>query len=74
MRGRIIPIRAVATQPFTLADHLRLRQFRPVYHPDVINHCPGCGRTHWWIGRITAECAHCDTALMIVSKGGRRST
>jgi hypothetical protein len=27
------------------------------------NHCPGCGRTHWLIGRITAECAFCGTAL-----------
>lgn len=37
--------------------------FRPVYHEDAVNHCPGCGRTHWHIGRITAECAFCSTAL-----------
>ena len=24
---------------------------------------PGCGRTHWHIGRIMAECAFCSTAL-----------
>ena len=25
--------------------------------------CPGCGRGHWYIGRIMAECAFCGTAL-----------
>jgi hypothetical protein len=25
--------------------------------------CPGCGRSHWLIGRATAECAFCATAL-----------
>jgi hypothetical protein len=28
-----------------------------------VNHCPGCGRTHWIIGRVSAECAFCATAL-----------
>jgi hypothetical protein len=27
------------------------------------NHCPGCDRSHWIIGRSTAECAFCHTAL-----------
>lgn len=26
-------------------------------------HCPGCGRSHWHIGRLSAECAFCATAL-----------
>lgn len=25
--------------------------------------CPGCGRSHWLIGRATAECGFCATAL-----------
>lgn len=25
--------------------------------------CPGCGRSHWIIGRLSAECAFCTTAL-----------
>ena len=25
--------------------------------------CPGCGHSNWRIGRVTAECAFCDTAL-----------
>jgi hypothetical protein len=34
-----------------------------VYRASEINHCPGCGRTHWIIGRMSAECAFCSTAL-----------
>jgi hypothetical protein len=39
------------------------RGFMPLYHEDTVNHCPGCGKTHWHIGRATAECAFCETAL-----------
>jgi hypothetical protein len=42
---------------------LALRGFQAVYRLDEVNHCPGCGRTHWLIGRVTAECAFCSTAL-----------
>jgi hypothetical protein len=28
-------------------------------------HCPGCGHRHWHVGRFTAECATCATALII---------
>lgn len=34
-----------------------------LYRAHEINHCPGCGRTHWHIGRLSAECAFCSTAL-----------
>jgi hypothetical protein len=34
-----------------------------LYRENEVNHCPGCGRTHWHIGRVTAECAFCGTAL-----------
>ncbi len=33
------------------------------YHEHQTNHCPGCNRTNWLIGRLTAECAFCGTAL-----------
>ena len=39
------------------------RGFVPLYHQDIENRCPGCGKSHWHIGRFSAECAHCDTAL-----------
>jgi len=39
------------------------RGFLPLYHLDIENRCPGCGRSHWHVGRTMAECAHCETAL-----------
>jgi len=39
------------------------RGYHAVYHDGEVNHCPGCGRTHWIIGRISAECAFCSTAM-----------
>lgn len=40
-----------------------VRGYRAVYRDNAVNHCPGCGRTHWHIGRVSAECAFCATAL-----------
>lgn len=37
------------------------------YRPGLPNLCPGCHSTHWLVGRITAECAHCGTALPIAT-------
>jgi len=39
------------------------RGYHAVYRDGEINRCPGCGRTHWLIGRMSAECAFCTTAL-----------
>ena len=41
------------------------RGFMPLYYAGEINHCPGCGSMHWHVGRMTAECAQCETALPI---------
>ena len=46
-----------------------LRGFHVVYRHDVVNHCPSCGRTHWIIGRFSAECGFCATALPMVETG-----
>jgi hypothetical protein len=40
-----------------------LRGYHVLYRENEINHCPGCGRTHWYIGRFSAECGFCGTAL-----------
>jgi hypothetical protein len=37
--------------------------FRIIYRANETNHCPGCGRSHWIVGRMSAECAFCATAL-----------
>lgn len=39
------------------------RGYHVVYRENELNHCPGCGRTHWYLGRVLAECAFCSTAL-----------
>jgi len=46
------------------------REFNPatrgyaiLYRASEVNHCPGCGRSNWLVGRSTAQCAFCDTAL-----------
>ena len=39
------------------------RGYHAVYRENEVNHCPGCGRSHWLIGRMLAECAFCSTAL-----------
>jgi hypothetical protein len=43
--------------------------YRIAYRPHEPNHCPGCGKTHWIIGRTTAECAFCATALPLIAGG-----
>lgn len=44
--------------------------FKIVYHDGEPNRCPGCGRRHWFVGRVTAECAFCETALPLDSVHG----
>jgi tRNA(Ile2) C34 agmatinyltransferase TiaS len=39
------------------------RGYHATYHDGETNHCPGCGRSQWIIGRVTAECVFCGTAL-----------
>lgn len=34
-----------------------------LYRGDTVNACPGCGRSHWFVGRVMAQCACCETAL-----------
>ena len=39
------------------------RGYNAVFRQNETNHCPGCGRSHWHVGRISAECGFCGTAL-----------
>lgn len=41
--------------------------YRIAYRHGETNHCPGCGQTQWHIGRMTAECAFCATALPLMT-------
>jgi hypothetical protein len=60
----------------TLPHDPAVRGYHAVYREDVVNHCPGCGRTHWYVGRLMAECGFCATALPLaeaVRGGGSHS-
>jgi hypothetical protein len=46
-----------------------LRGYHAVYRPGEVNHCPGCGRGHWIVGRLLAECGFCATALPLADGG-----
>jgi hypothetical protein len=50
---------ALARLPYSPAA----RGFHAIYRAGEVNHCPGCGRVHWHIGRMLAECAFCSTAM-----------
>lgn len=45
--------------------------YRVMYRPGQVNHCPGCGQTGWHVGRVTAQCAFCGTALALAMNAGR---
>jgi len=52
-----------------LAHDPALRVYHVAYRPHEVNRCPGCGRSHWLIGRLLAECAFCSTALPLMDAG-----
>ncbi len=53
----------------TIKNDPRARGYHVVYRPEEPNYCPGCGGSHWLVGRLLAECAFCSTALPLVEAG-----
>lgn len=47
----------------SFAASLSQRGHHIVYRANASNHCPGCGHSNWFIGRISAECGFCGTAV-----------
>ena len=47
----------------SFAAGLARRGHHVIYRANESNHCPGCGRSHWYIGRMSAECGFCGTAV-----------
>ena len=47
------------------------RGYHAVYRENQVNHCPGCGRTHWYVGRTLAECGFCATAMPLSESFGQ---
>ena len=56
----------IRTEPEALAHNPAARGYQVLYRRDEVNHCPSCGRTHWYVGRVSAECAFCSTALPLI--------
>jgi hypothetical protein len=59
---------------------LSARGYQVLFWRGAVNRCPGCGHSQWYIGRVTAECGICGTALPIneatqagLSPSGRRA-
>src|SRR4051795_2206043 len=73
-RGRSLgPLERKVTMPSTSGEAWKpyARGYHAVYREHEVNHCPGCGRTHWLIGRVSAECAFCSTALPLAEASMR---
>jgi len=51
--------------PRTFPHDPARRGYVVTYSSDTVNRCPGCGRGHWYVGRLSAECAFCGVALPI---------
>lgn len=68
-RANIVRLPAPAQYRHRRPILLDQRGYGAAYHPGENTRCPGCHRRQWYVGRITAECAHCATALPIVSDG-----
>lgn len=51
-----------------LAQLARQSGYRPAYRVTNPQRCPGCSQAQWLIGRHTAECARCGTALPLAGR------
>ncbi len=50
--------------------HPETRGYHVMFRSGTQNVCPGCGGSSWHVGRVTAECGHCLTALPIQQQQG----
>lgn len=57
------------TQSPVASEHWLHHGYLPTYADGEMNRCPGCLRSQWYIGRSTAECAFCGTALPLERAG-----
>ncbi len=48
------------------------RGYVAIYRQGETNYCPACGRSSWYVGRLSAECCFCATAVPLrdVFQGG----
>lgn len=62
-------LRAIEGSGRAYAHNPAARGYQLLYRVGEANHCPACGRTHWYVGRLSAECAFCATALALADTG-----
>lgn len=54
---------AAPSRPYGLRSTIAASAVVPVYRLGETNYCPGCSRSQFILGRSSAECAFCATAL-----------
>ena len=60
---------SVQTERIAFAYDPAVRGYHAVYRQNETNHCLACGRSHWLVGRVSAECGFCGAALPFASAG-----
>ena len=61
----------IERQDKSFAHDPAARGYFVVYRENQANHCPACGRSHWYVGRVSAECGFCGTALSLAEATAR---
>lgn len=61
-----------ASAPF--AANLAQRGHHIVYRANESNRCPGCGRSQWYVGRVSAECGFCGAAVPLAETAVQEAT
>ena len=56
-------VRIYNLEQVSMPPGLAKRGHHVIYRAQETNRCPGCGRSNWHVGRLTAECAFCGTAV-----------
>ncbi|HKT16211.1 MAG TPA: PilZ domain-containing protein [Allosphingosinicella sp.] len=56
---------AIFEKSQSFGSNLAARGHHVVYRANETNRCPGCGRANWYVGRVTAECNFCGTAIAL---------
>ena len=67
--GNVVPLFGHAKAE---APDLSARGYHVAYRGGGQDWCPGCGRQHWLVGRMYAECAFCSTAVPLNLTGGEQ--
>lgn len=70
--AKILPLRSPVPLPRPVKAYgpdLAGVAWQALYYLGRENLCPGCGRSHWTVGRVTAECGFCKTVLPLSTNG-----